>query len=422
MALQVLDVFLHNEFIGKLSYQNGLLSFVYDNGYMREERPLPLSASLPLQGEAFDHALSESFFSGLLPESIIRERLARYLRISAKNTFALLKEIGGECAGAVSVYPEGIRPDTQSENNYRILEEDEAHEIISQLDKRPLMAGEDGIRISGAGAQDKLIVALINGKLAIPKRNTPSTHILKPKIRDLEQTVQNELFCMKLAKRVGLPVPKVEIFYLKGEAYYLVERYDRIQQENGKIQRLHQEDICQALHIPPEQKYESEGGPTLKQCFDLLDTHIREGRMAGVNRMIMLQAVIFNFLIGNGDAHGKNFSILYEGEGEALTPFYDLLCTCVYGDAYKNKMAMKIANKYKFTDVYVRHFERLGEMTGFKASFVRAQIEKIVIKTLREAPKLRAELNNNSKTQSQIYENIIDIIETHCSQVMPKPL
>ncbi len=410
MAMQVLDVYMHNIIVGKLVREKGLLSFTYDDPYIHQENAPSLSASLPLQGNSFDHVLTSAFFSGLLPEDIVRQRIARKLQISEENSFGLLEQIGGECAGAVSVYPEGIKQDTTSENTYKILNEDDAYDIMSQLDKRPLMAGEDDIRISGAGVQDKLIVAIVKGQLAIPLRNTPSTHIIKPKIQDLDETVQNEFFCMRLAQAAGLPVPDVEIFYLKDEPFYLVERYDRIKHADNSVTRLHQEDICQALHIPPEQKYENEGGPSLRQCFDLLERHIKEGRMAGINRMLLLQGVIFNFLIGNGDAHGKNFSILYEGEGERLAPFYDLLCTKIYGHHFKSRMAMKIGGKYKFRDVAYRHFEKVADENGFKGSLLKAQTQKLVKAVSKQAPKIAEKLNQDKKTASPVYDKIIQVI------------
>ena len=139
--------------------------------------------------------------------------------------------------------------------------------VLTSLDTRPLLAGEEDVRISGAGAQDKLMIAFVDGKIAVPTGNTPSTHIIKPPIKGLEETVYNEFFCMKLADAVGLRVPKAEILWLEEKPYYLVERYDRKRDESGIIKRLHQEDFCQAMRISPEIKYESEGGPSLETMF-----------------------------------------------------------------------------------------------------------------------------------------------------------
>ncbi|MEZ5902613.1 MAG: type II toxin-antitoxin system HipA family toxin [Alphaproteobacteria bacterium] len=405
--IQTLSVFLHSAYIGTLTSDNAELSFQYDKEYLRQDKAIKLSTSLPLQEDAFSHQVTLPFFSGLLPDEQVRKKLTRYLGISEQNSFALLKEIGGECAGAVSVYPERQSPDISKKADYRILEDKEAYDILSSIDKRPMMVGEDDIRISGAGAQDKLIIALIDGKISIPKGSAPSTHIIKPAIKELEYSVFNEFFCMKLAKALKLPVPEVYVHWLEGEPFYLIERYDRFYDHEKNIIRLHQEDFCQALIIPPELKYENEGGPSLEKCFDLLDSRIERGNMAGVNRLVFLRGVIFNFLIGNGDAHGKNFSLLYDGDSEALAPFYDLMCTLVYSNSYKSKMAMKIAGKYKFKDVYTRHFIALGKTIGLKPDLVESEVRKLSGKILGVANKLKDELNGSPKTASPIYNKII---------------
>ena len=334
--------------------------------------------------------------------------------MSEKNTFALLKKIGGECAGAVSVYPQGSSPKADDEPTYLVLEDNEADDVLTYLDTRPLLAGEEDVRISGAGAQDKLMIAFVDGKIAVPTGNTPSTHIIKPPIKDLEETVHNEFFCMKLADAVGLRVPKVEILWLEEKPYYLVERYDRKRDENGTIKRLHQEDFCQAMRISPEIKYENEGGPSLEQCFTLLDERIGSGSMSGRNMLSFFHGVVFNFLIGNGDAHGKNFSILYEeGAAESLSPFYDLMCTVIYSNAYKARMAMKLGGKYKFKDVTARHWEKLGDALGFRADFVRRQVLIMNGRIVEAATRLSSELNEKPETASPIYEKIIAVINSN---------
>lgn len=417
---QVLDVYLQNQFIGKLYSNMATLSFQYDATYVEKKEVLKLSVSLPLQRNAFDHATTAAFFAGLLPDDHVRVQLARTLHLSAKNTFALLKAIGGECAGAVSVYPEGVTPKSAQTPTYKILDLTEATKILSSLDKHPLMAGEEDIRISGAGTQNKLMISFVEGNIAIPTGNTPSTHIIKPAIKDLEASVHNEFFCMRLAQRVGLPVPAVEIFWLQEQPYYLVERYDRKREKNGLVTRLHQEDFCQALHIPPEIKYEDEAGTTLADCFGLLDTRIQLGSMAGKNKLLLLDVVIFNFIIGNGDAHGKNFSLLYHAQQEALAPFYDLLCTMVYSNPHKAKMAMKIGGKYKFKEVQPRHWEQLAEDLGFKPEFVKNKILKLSRQISEEALSLSQALNQNPNTASSIYEKILTVIQQHTKKLLPQ--
>jgi len=198
----------------------------------------------------------------------------------------------------------------------------------------------------------------------------------------------------------------------------LVERYDRCRNKEGHVIRLHQEDFCQAMHRPPEQKYENEGGPTLEQCFALLDTRIQSGTMAGRNKLTLLRAVAFNFLIGNGDAHGKNFSLLYDGKAEAFAPLYDLMCTVVYSNAFKTKMAMRLGRKYRFKDVAMHHFERLGESVGFKIDFTRKQVLKVSNDVVKASALLADSLNHDPKTASVLYEKMVKVIKKHYQQIV----
>ena len=412
-----LEVYLKSERVGLLFSDRAALSFVYDKNYLQKPDAVKLSVSMPLREESFDHAVASAYFSGLLPDQNVRERLARRLHISQANTFALLKEIGGECAGAVSLYSPGRRLESIKGGDYRVLSDKEADDILSSLDKRPLLAGEEGVRICGAGAQNKLMIAFEKEKVAIPLYDTPSTHIIKPEITGFEASVHNEFFCMTLAGKIGLPVPQVRIYWLYEKPYYVIKRYDR-QSDGEGIARLHQEDFCQALRVPPEMKYENEGGPTLEQCFSLLDDRIRSGAMAGNQKLILFQGVVFNFLVGNGDAHGKNFSILYDGEAESLAPFYDLMCSEIYeGDPLKAKMAMKLGGRYKFKNVSMERFLRLGESIGFKPEFVRRQVKTIADKVMKTAPVIVEELSKDSQNCSSMYEKINDVIVRHYQQI-----
>lgn len=364
-----------------------------------------------MQEAAFAHRETAAFFAGLLPEGDVRVHLARHLGLSKDNIFALLKEIGGDCAGALSLWPPDARAETAS---LRVLTDQEAHDILSSLEKHPLLAGEDGIRISGAGAQNKLMVCWEENQLAIPRGTMPSTHILKPPIRDLQDTVHNEFFCMSLAKAIGLSVPNVSIYWLHDIPYYVVKRYDRGEDHNGQVMRYQQEDFCQALGLPPEMKYEKEGGPTIADCFTLLDDRMRRGLMPGRDKIELLKAVIFNYLIGNGDAHGKNFSILYDGEAERLAPFYDLLSTILYDNAHKAKMAMKIAGHYKFSDIALRHFEAMAKECSVTAGFMKKHVKALTQSILPKAQALKESLNKDPQTQSDFYDKILERIEKQC--------
>jgi len=210
------------------------------------------------------------FFGGLLPEEGPRQVVARILGISPRNDFSMLERIGGECAGAVTFLPEGTPLPKPDEAEYRPLSESELHGILEQLPRRPLMAGESGVRLSLAGAQSKLAVHVAEGRISLPLGGAPSTHILKPAITQYPGVVENEAFCLQLAGAIGLPAVTSSTHRIGEIAYILVERYDRRRDEEGRLRRIHQEDFCQALGVASEMKYQSEGGPSLKSCFALL--------------------------------------------------------------------------------------------------------------------------------------------------------
>lgn len=413
----VLNVYLKNKFAGCLSYNNGELSFQYDKNYLANNNNFPLSASLPLSESIFNDNVVRPFFDGLLPEDVARTQIARILKTDSRNTFALLKSIGADCAGAISVQSQNVKLQDLSNPEYKYIEDEEAYNILSSLKVRPLYIGEDDFRISGAGAQDKLIACIIKNKLALPLNGTPSTHIIKPNIEGYKDTVFNELFCMKLAKACGLNVPGCFIKTIKDKNFYIVERYDR--EKNDELwTRIHQEDFCQILNILPENKYESDGGPNLKSCFELLD----KLKVAATSKIAFIDLVIFNYLIGNGDAHAKNFSILYKNDIPMLAPCYDLMCTAIMAPYYdKHKMAMKLcAKKYFMSRVKRDNFAKLSEISGYRADFILKRLDIMSAKIGKEANKLANVLNSTTDTQSDVYCSIIKIIEKHVSMIQKK--
>ncbi len=372
-----LDVYFREMLAGRLWMdERRRFVFQYDDGWLKSSRVFPLSLSLPLRQEPYTDDAARPFFANLLPEGEIRELIAKQFRISEQNVFSLLEKIGGECAGAVSILPGGAKPVERS--GYRELDEEGLHRVLSELPQRPLMAGEKGVRLSLAGAQNKLPVFIdVKKKICIATGNSPSTHILKPPIPRIEESVENEAFCMTLALRMQLPVADVAI-RRNEDQILVVTRYDREKQKNGAILRLHQEDFCQALGILPEQKYESEGGPSLERCFSLLKEHsIRPA----ADRRALLGWTIFNVLVGNADAHAKNLSILFTDKGPRLAPFYDLLSTQVYPNLAE-KFAMKIGGENRASWLHVRNWERFADAISLKRRYalgtVRSMAERIV--------------------------------------------
>jgi serine/threonine-protein kinase HipA len=381
-------VYLHHRLVGNLIQdEHGQMTFNYVDSWVSDSTAVPLSYSLPLAKKHFTRNECRGYFAGILPEENKRDLIAKNLGISARNDYAMLERIGGECAGAVTFLPKGTQLPERSES-YRRLTDRELADILKTLPKRPLMAGETGVRLSLAGAQDKIAVHLSGATISIPLGAAPSTHILKPAIEDYKGVVFNEAVCMKLARSIGINVAEAQTGQVEGIDYLLVTRYDRslVADPAGgspTLHREHQEDFCQALGIVPENKYQTEGGPSLKRCFDLL----REASSApAVDLIALLDAVIFNFLIGNHDAHGKNFSLLYKGGQTRLAPLYDLLCTSYYPELSK-KMAMKIGGEYSSDAIGDKQFEQLAEEARLSKPQVKRRVPELadsILENLRQ--------------------------------------
>ncbi len=318
----------------------------------------------------------------------------------------MLEAVGGDCAGALAFYPHETKPPARSDD-VEVLDDKALGEVLELIKRRPMLAGDDGYRFSLAGAQDKLAVGLREGRIALIKDGAPTTHILKPVIEGIKDSAHNELFCMRLAKMMGLDAPETSLGFASDTPYYLVERYDRHTAPDGTITRIHQEDFCQALGIAPEIKYEAEGGPNIAACLEVITNQTAH---PAADQMKLLDRVLFNYLIGNADAHGKNFALLYKGDKPELAPVYDLLSTAIYPSLAKN-MAMKIGGQYEPRDVYLRQFYKLAPDTKAARADMKKRMEKMVKEMLEVAPELKAELTAKG-LESDVFGDIITIIET----------
>ncbi|MEY3200657.1 MAG: hypothetical protein RIR70_207 [Pseudomonadota bacterium] len=410
-----LEVWLFANRVGTLALVDGRLTFYYASGWLAQSDAVALSASLPLQPEPFDDRKTRPFFAGLLPEGQMRRLIAQQFQVSGQNDFALLDNIGGECAGAVTFLAPGqALPVPTRDDDVQWLSDDEVVAILDELPRRPMLAGKDGLRLSLAGAQDKLPVVFDGTRIGLPVNGTPSSHILKPAIHAVEDSVINEGFCMALAQAMKLKPAKSKVHFVADRSFLLVDRYDRLIDSQGHRQRLHQEDFCQALGVIPEMKYQNEGGPDLAQCFDLVRTATRP---SAPQVLRLLDYVIFNALIGNHDAHAKNFSLLYLGEKAGkppvLAPFYDTLSTAVY-PTLTPKMAMKIGSKYKFSEVEAKHWEQFSESVGF----TKAQAKRRILELAKSLPATARKLQSDpghSFAGNSVVERINALIEQRCA-------
>lgn len=365
--MKSLDVKYKGQNVGKLSQdESGKMSFQYDSDWVLNG--FAISMSLPLQNESFSEQKCRPFFEGLLPEDAVREEIARNLGVSSRSDFALLREIGGDCAGAISV---GDSKNALSAKYEEQIVGERLIESLKPLTGKPLFAGEKDVRLSIAGSQRKLPIIYKNGNFYLPHGDIPTTAIIKPEIQGIDGSIENELFCLALAQKVGIPVPEFELLKLDRK-YLVIKRYDRAE-KNGSVVRLHQEDLCQAVGIPSENKYQKDGGPSFKDLFEVIRKHSSQPALDIRNAV---RIAIFNYVIGNADAHGKNFSFLIEKDAVKLAPFYDLLSTQVYPNL-SQKMAMKIGNKYEPNDVFRRHWQTFAEDISVKSEFVEKEMKYV---------------------------------------------
>lgn len=380
--------------------------FVYNPQWVIRPDAFPISVRLPLQDAVFGPDHARSFFANLLPEGAVRHLIAKKLQISEGNDFELLKRLGGECAGALSLFssPQPI----QKNGEYRAISSGEFNQLLDSVSQRPLLLADKKARLSLAGAQEKVPVYIKDHKLFFPENGAASTHILKPSMQHFEGSVQNEAFCMGLARNLGLLVPDIEVRRdNQGRSAFLIKRYDRQINQDDSVTRLHQEDFCQALGKLPDQKYQNEGGPAFSDCFEILNHYATQ---PALDKKRLIEWVVFNFLIGNCDAHAKNISLLITADTIQLAPFYDLMSTAVY-EGLSEKMAMKIGGHYERDVIVARHWEKFADDIGVKPA--------IVLQILKEFSKKLPRLAHTEGTEfiarygsSETVSKIISVIET----------
>lgn len=387
---RTLDIWWDGRLVGQLTQdKHGELGFAYALEWLSDEAAQPLSASLPKRTEPFSRRECRPFFGGLLPEESQRDAAAQALGVSRANDFALLDRLGGDVAGALQLLPPGELPTAPSPvQRPTPLDDAGLIRVLDALPVRPLLAGEEGLRLSLAGAQSKVPVVLVAGAVALPAPGQPTTHILKPPISRFTATTENEAFVMRLAAAIGLDVAPVEARIVQDRTFLLVQRYDRLIGDDGFVRRIHQEDFCQALGVPPETKYASEGGPTFKDCFALLR---RVAARPAVDVLKLLDAVIFNVIAGNADAHGKNFSILYDAKGPRLAPLYDLLATVAYPDL-SPKFAMKIGKRGTLAELDAKGWAAFAAEAGLGRPLIRRRVAEISKGVIARTGEVAAEL------------------------------
>jgi serine/threonine-protein kinase HipA len=343
-----LAVWLYGERVSLISEERGRLRLAYTEAALSRYTlgtPL-LSVTLPVQPERHPQGVVRAFLDGLLPEGQSRLAVADDFNLRASDTFGLIRAIGRDCAGAVVIQPaDDPAPPQASTLSAEPLSESDIERLVANLRTAPLGVDER-VRVSLGGVQEKLLLTRMpDGSWGRPVDGTPSTHILKPELARFPASVENEAFCMRLARHLGLSVAHVETSGVNGRKLLVVERYDRTVHPNGDVERIHQEDLCQATATPPDKKYEENGGPSLRRIAQILEAVAQPSESVET----LLRAMTLSVLIGNGDAHAKNLSLLHKPSGALdLAPLYDLMSTLHYRDDH---LAMYIDTVQRTTRV-----------------------------------------------------------------------
>ena len=350
-----------------------------------------ISQRLPLTTEKFQAeagGVVQQFFANLLPESGARTRIVRDLKIPDTD-FDLLRAIGGDCAGALSLLPTEKIP--SSERLYSLLPDEKLQNLVMRRGRSYVGISKDNLpRLSLAGAQDKCPILIRDDQYLLPLREAPSSHILKFEIPDYKNVPAYETFTTMLAQRVGLPAVDIKLRRLKKKTYVCIERYDRYQDKEATIHRLHQEDFCQALGYGYQHKYEDDAGPTFAQCYQLVQEASTEPAIDLPN---LFRWQIFNALAGNSDGHAKNLSLLYaSGNQTRLAPFYDLVCTRAI-DRIAQKLAFRVGGEHNPQLIRPQHWEAEARNCGIRPKYLQGLVQDLAQKLLNSLAQVRSDFD-----------------------------
>jgi len=390
---QTLYLWMNGVFVGTWSVRPHVgETLQYDNGWVASRQGRPLSLSLPFMPGNQPHRgdAVRAYFENLLPDSKdIRERVARRFQAGSTDAFALLAEVGRDCVGGLQILPDNAPPEGVREVKATPLNDAEVAQVIRNALAPASLAGRDSdgadFRISIAGAQEKTALLWFNGRWCLPYGATPTTHIFKLPLGlvgnlrlDMSESVENEWLCSRILHAYGLPVASTQVLQFEDMKVLAVERFDRLwwESEEGKrwLLRLPQEDMCQATGTPPHMKYESDGGPGMRDVMKLLATSRDPDR----DRRTFFQAQVLFWMLRATDGHAKNFSIfLCPGGTYELAPLYDVLSAYpLIGTGanqlspFKAKMAMAVRSKnthWVMRDIVRRHWLAVGTEHGVVA-------------------------------------------------------
>lgn len=367
----ILNLWHEQRLVGQL-WRNttGAIGFRYDPEWVTGGG-FAVSRSLPLAVRVFapEDGTAQRWFANLLPEGAVREHIVRDLKLP-NTDFDLLRAIGGECAGALSILLVDRQPSGQRQ--YRPLTEKDLADLAARRGQiYAVWPADERPRLSLAGAQDKCPVLVRDDQYFLPQGEAPSSHILKFELADYRHLPAYETFTTQLAAAIDLPVVDITLRSIGKTRYAQIMRYDRLWNERGEVRRLHQEDFCQALGYGHEKKYQEHGGPSFAQCYRLVQEASSEPAI-DVQRLLRWQ--IFNVLAGNSDGHAKNLSLLHltndAGRPQTrLAPFYDLVCTRAI-ERIDTHLAFDVGGERNPSVITPAHWESLAKQCDVRPQFL----------------------------------------------------
>ncbi len=385
-----LNVHLNGRLVGRLQRAaSGAIDFQYDPAWLQWENAIPVSLSLPLREDRFIGDPVFAVFDNLLPDNDgIRARLAEKAGAEGDDAYSLLAAVGRDCVGALQFLPDGKEQGIPGAVSGRRVSDEEIGKIIANLARNPLgISDDEEFRISIAGAQEKTALLFWKGRWHVPHGTTATTHILKPQLGklpndiDMSQSVENEHLCLRIVDALGIPACRSEIMDFQDRRVLVVERFDRLWTRDKRLLRIPQEDMCQALSVPPSRKYEADGGPGIPRIAELL----KGSDTPEQDRLMFLKAQVVFWLLAAIDGHAKNFSIrLAPGGRFQLTPLYDVMSAQPALDARqishnKMKLAMAVGENrhYVVKRIALRHFVQSGALCGLPSKSVTAMLEQL---------------------------------------------
>lgn len=414
-----LDIYFGSELIANLLLQEDQLHWLYTDAW--KAKGFSISPHLSLV-ENIPSLNVQRFLRNLLPEGHPLDELTAHYNLSKNNTYGLIRVLGLDISGALVALPAGQSLPTKGK--FRILPSEELAQRLGDREYYSLMVWDGKPRLSVAGVQDKINVVLDDkGNMGFGEGALCSTHILKFEKQKLSHLVLNEFFTMRLASECGLDVAKTQLLYFDKHATLLIERFDREYISKSEIKRRHIIDGCQALNLPPEYKYEHNlgssqdvkhirDGVSLSKLFHFAD----KCDNPALTKKKILDWVLFNILIYNFDAHGKNISFFVSKKGMSLTPFYDLVNIKMYPE-FEHEMAMALGDEFDGDMVNAYQLADFADSCGLSRRFVLRQLKSLISKC-QKALGFDVEKIAKYQYEKKYLKKYIKIVNARCEHLM----